>query len=421
VEVRLAIVVLIGSLDTKGREYAFVKNCIIEAGQTPLVIDFGVIGEPPFRPDITAADVAKTGGKLLADLRFDHEGSETRAVAMDTMISGLKIIIRDLIEQEKCDALFGLGGSGGSYVVSEVMRSLPYGIPKLLLSTMACGDVSAYVGTKDIAIMYSVTDIAGLNRISRPILRNAAFGIAGMATGSHVNYTDSKPLISVTMNGITTPGVLRVVEGLEKKGFETAVFHTNGSSKAMEELISHGQIDGVIDFCAHELTNFTLGGMFHAGPNRMEAAGKMGIPQVLIPGAIEVINFSSLDTVPEKYNHQERKLIVHNAYVCAVCANLEESIQLGQLFAGKANISTGPVAVMLPTNGLDKYQQPPDGPWIDDEKNQALFNAIKKNLRADIQVIEINEYINSHKFADAVVEKFVEMWKVYFQDKKLDE
>ena len=409
----MATVVLIGSLDTKGREYAFVKNCIIEAGQSPLVIDFGVLGDPPFQPDISAEEVAHTGGKVLADLRFDHEGSETRAVAMDTMISGLKIIVHELIKQEKCDAVFGLGGSGGTYVVSEVMHSLPYGIPKLLLSTMACGDVSAYFGTKDIAIMYSVTDIAGLNRISRPILRNAAFGIAGMASGSHVNYSDSKPLISVTTNGITTLGVLRVVEGLEKNGFETAVFHTNGSSKAMEELISHGQIEGVIDFCAHELTNFTLGGMFHAGPNRMEAAGKKGIPQILIPGAIEVINFSSRDTVPKKYDREERKLIVHNAYVCAVRAHLEESIQLGQLFASKANLSSGPVAVMIPTNGLDKYQQPPDGPWIDHEKNQALFDAIKDNLRVDIQVIELNEYINGNKFADAVVEKFVEMWNLY--------
>jgi uncharacterized protein (UPF0261 family) len=410
VEVNLATVVLIGSLDTKGREYAFVKNCIIEAGQSPFVIDFGVLGDPSFEPDITAEEVARTGGKLLADLRFDHEGSETRAVALDTMISGLKKLIQRLIDQNQCDGVFGLGGSGGSYVVSEVMRSLPYGIPKLLLSTMACGDVSAYVGTKDIAIMYSVTDIAGLNRISRPILRNAAFGIAGMASGSHVNYSDSKPLISITMNGITTPGVLRIVEGLEKKGFETAVFHTNGSSKAMEELIYHGQIDGVIDFCSHELTNFTLGGMFHAGPNRMEAAGKMGIPQVIVPGAIEVINFSSRDTVPEKYDRPERKLIIHNAYVCAVRANLEESIQLGTLLATKANRAEGPTLVMIPTNGLDKYQKPPDGPWIDNEKNDALFDAIRSNLREDIPIIEKKAYINDHEFADAVVNEFLKLW-----------
>jgi uncharacterized protein (UPF0261 family) len=409
----LATVVLIGSLDTKGREYAFVKDCIVEAGVTPLVIDFGVLENPIFDPDISADQVAQAGGKALVDLRFDHEGSDTRAVALETMISGLKKILPDLIKENRCDAVFGLGGSGGSYVVSEVMRSLPYGVPKLLLSTMACGDVSAYVGTKDIAIMYSVTDIAGLNRISRPILRNAAYGIAGMAKGSKEAEFISKPLISVTMNGITTPGVLRVVEGLESLGFETAVFHTNGSSKAMEELIYHGMIDGVIDFCAHELTNYSLGGMFHAGPKRLEAAGLMGIPQVIVPGAIEVINFSSTDTVPEKYNHPERKLIVHNAYVCAVRANLEESKQLGALLASKANLAEGPTMVMIPTNGLDKYQQPPDGPWIDNEINNALFDAIRNGLRDDIPIIEMNAYINDHEFADAVVDQFWNLWTSY--------
>lgn len=409
----MATVVLVGSLDTKGREYGFVKDCIVELGLTPFIVDFGILGTPVFEPDISAEEVAEAGGRKLAELRFDHEGSETRAVALNVMVNGLKKILSKLVKEDKCDAVFGLGGSGGSFVISKTMQSVPFGIPKLLLSTMASGDVSAYIGTKDIAIMYSVTDIAGLNRISRPILRNAAFGIAGMAKSSQIKNELNKPLVAITMNGITTPGVLRIIEQLENREFETVVFHANGSGQAMEELIYEGVIDGVIDFCVHELTDYALGGMFHAGPNRMEAAGKMGIPQVIVPGAIEVINFRQRTTVPEKYEHPDRKLIIHDPTVCAVRANKEESTQMGNILAEKLNLAVGPTSVMLPVDGLDKYEKPPDGPWIDKEKDEALFNAIEENLRDDIPLIKRSAYINDCEFADDVVEEFIGLWNKY--------
>jgi uncharacterized protein (UPF0261 family) len=298
------------------------------------------------------------------------------------------------------------------------MRSLPLGVPKLLLSTMASGNVGGYIGTRDIAIMYSVTDIAGLNRISRSILRNAAFGIAGMAKAGAPPEKENKRLIAVTMFGITTPGGLRVVEPLEKAGFETVVFHANGSGRAMEELIDEGLIHGVIEYTLSELTDYTLGGDFHAGPNRLEAAGRQGIPQVVVPGGIEVCNFWR-ESLSEEYDTPERKLIVHNAFVCAIRANQPESVQLGTLVAKKLNATQGLAAVLIPLNGLDMYEEPPDGPWIDKEKDRALFDAIHANLREGILYQEHNAYINDHEFADATVDTFLTLWETH-QSKKVE-
>lgn len=409
-------VVLLGTLDTKGREYKFVIDCLHDAGVESIMIDFGVLTDPDFNPDIRAQEVARLGGARLDDLRFSREDSDTRAIALATMTIGLIKILNQLREENRCDAVFGLGGSGGSSVISKAMQSLPIGVPKLLLSTMASGNVGGYVGTKDIAIMYSVTDIAGLNRISRPILKNAAYGIAGMAKGVSAAEVESKPLVSVTMFGINTTGVLRIVEKLEENGFETMVFHANGSGRAMEELIDEGLINGVIDYTVSELTDYTLGGAFHAGPNRMEAAGRQGIPQMIVPGGIEVLNFGARETVPEKYDQPERKIIIHNPYVCAVRIDQQESVQLGKLIAEKLNQAKGPAAVMIPLDGLDKYEAPPDGPWIDKEKDRALFDALQANLRKGITYTELDDYINNHSFADAVVEAFLKLWGEHQQE-----
>jgi len=412
----MPFVVLVGTLDTKGREYEFVKGCLDEAGVDSILVDFGALKDPAIKPDISARDVAKSGGANLDDLRFKREDSDTRSIALATMKRGLIEIVNQLRKEDRCDAVFGLGGSGGSSVISEVMQSLPIGVPKLLLSTMASGNVGGYIGTKDIAIMYSVTDIAGLNRVSRPILRNAAYGIAGMAKGISTAEIEGKPLVAVTMFGITTDGALRIVEKLEEHGFETMVFHANGSGRAMEELIDEGLINGVIEYTLSELTDYTFGGAFHAGPNRMEAAGRMGIPQLIVPGGCEVLNFGPRETVPEKFDQPERKIIVHNPLVSAARINADEGNQLGKLFADKLNQATGPTAVMVPLDGLDKYQAPPDGPWIDKEKDRALFDSLRSNLREDIAYTEIKDYINNYSFADAVVESFLDLWAEYQEE-----
>jgi uncharacterized protein (UPF0261 family) len=406
-------VVLVGSLDTKGREYAFVKACLQTSGVTPVVIDFGVLGEPPFTPDLAADEVARAGGASLKDLRFAREGSDTRAVALATMERGVSVILRRLRADGRCDAVLGMAGSGGSSVISGAMRCLPIGVPKLLVSTMASGNVSGYIGTRDLCVMYSVTDIAGLNRVSRKILSNAAAAAAGMAGGvPFAAQITERPLIAITMFGITTPGVLRLVERLEKMGFETIVFHATGSGgRAMEEMIEEDLIDGVIDYTTSELVDELLGGIFPAGPHRLEAAGPKGIPQVVVPGAMEVLNFGPRATLPEKYDKPERKCIVHNPNVCAVRTNMEESAELGRIFAEKVSMAKGPAAVMLPLKGLDKYEQPPDGPWIDAEADGALFSAIKTKLRPDIPVRELPYNINDPEFADATFDMFIQLWE----------
>lgn len=408
----MTTIVLVGSLDTKGEEYQYVRNILVEEGSNVIMVDFGILGDPPFKPDISAREVAEAAGEKIENLRFSREGTDTRAYALSVMQKGLIKIVGNLHEEGKCDAIFGMGGSGGSTVISSVMRSLPIGVPKFLVSTMASGNVSGYIGTRDICIMYPITDIAGLNRVSRIILRNAAYAVLGMARAKAAEIKTDKPLIAITMFGITTPGVMRIVENLRGAGFETIVFHATGSGgKAMEEMIYDGLIDGVIDYTTSELVDEYLGGIFTAGPNRLEAAGKRGIPQAVVPGAMEVLNFGPRNTVPEKYDKPERKLIIHNPNVCAVRTNQKESAELGKIFAEKVNLSTGPAAVLLPLKGLDKYEQYPDGPWIDPEADKALFESIKGHLRKDIPVYEIDANINDKEFADATFEVFMTLWR----------
>ena len=348
-------VVLVGSLDTKGREYAFVRERLERAGLRTLVVDFGVLGDPPFRPDVSAAEVARAGGAELAELRFSREGSDTRAVALAAMERGAAKIVRELYDEGRCQAVLGLAGSGGSTVASGAMRALPIGVPKLLVSTMASGNVGLFVGTRDVCLLHPVTDVAGLNRVSRRILANAANATAGMVLGEAPNEGDGKPLVAITMFGVTTPAVLRLQSALEADGFETIVFHAVGSGgRAMEEMIDEGLVDAVIDLTTSELTDHALGGIFDAGPDRLEAAGRAGIPQVVVPGALEVLNFGPRATIPPALDVPERRVVVHNPSVSAVRVNRDEATELGRLLACKVNAATGPVAVLLPLDGLSK-------------------------------------------------------------------
>jgi uncharacterized protein (UPF0261 family) len=405
-------VVLVGTLDTKGLEYAFVRDRLREAGVAVTVVDVGILGDPGFAPDVAAAEVAQAAGAELAGLRFAREGSDTRAVALATMERGATAIVGRLHESGRVQGVMGLGGSGGSTVVSGVLRSLPIGLPKLLVSTMASGNVRTFVGTSDICLVYPVTDVAGLNRVSRRVLTNAANAMAGMARGAVTDAATDAPLVAISMFGITTPGVLRVQAGLEQRGFETIVFHAVGSGgRAMEEMIDAGLIDGVVDYTTSELTDELFGGVFAAGPARLEAAGRRGIPQVVVPGALEVINFGPRDTIPARYDVPERRIVVHNPTVSAVRTNLEESAEVGRILAAKVNAATGPTAVLLPLAGLSKYEAP-GGPYVDPEADNALFAAIRAELRPGITLREIPANVNDHGFADAAVSMFLELWAV---------
>lgn len=411
----MATVVLVGTLDTKGVEYAFVKDCIKQAGCDVIVVDTGVLGEPPFKPDISAADVVALGGVELASIRYGREGSDTRAVAIEAMSRGLKACLAKLVAEEKCDAVFGMGGSGGTNILSAAMKTLPLGIPKMLLSTMMSGDVRPYVGGTDMAMMYSVTDIAGLNSFSRLILANAAHAAAGMAKyradALAMAQGDKKPLIAITMFGITTPGVLHMRDILETKGFETIVFHATGSGgMAMEDMIRHGFIDGVIDFTTSELCDYRYGGAFSAGADRLTAAGEKGIPQIVVPGAIEVLNFNGVACVPADKNVPERKLIVHNPTVCAVKATDEELRALGTELGEKAAKAKGPTKILLPLGGLDKYEAA-GGPWESQKSDRVLFDAIHAAADGKVPVRELPGNINDPIFSEATVQAFLELWE----------
>lgn len=403
-------VVLVGSLDTKGREYAYVRERLRLEGVEVVVVDTGVLGEPPFEPDVSAAAVAAAAGARLEDLRFDREGSDRRAAALAVMERGAVSIVGGLHAAGRVAGVMGLGGSGGSTVVSGVLRSLPVGLPKLLVSTLASGDVRTFVGTSDLTLVHPITDIAGLNRVSRRVLGNAACAMAGMVRGAAIPATAEPPLVALTMFGVTTPGVLAVQERLEAAGFETIVFHAAGSGgRAMEEMIADGLIDGVVDVTTTELTDELLGGRFSAGPDRLTAAGRRGLPQVVVPGAIEDLTFGPLDTVPPGFDVPERRLIIHNPSVTTVRISATESAELGRILAAKVNAATGPTAVLLPLGGLSSYGAP-GGPWIDPVADEALFAAIRDGLRPGIGLREVDANVNDRAFADAAADAFLELW-----------
>jgi len=406
-------VALAGTLDTKGPEYEFVKARILEAGADVIMIDTGVLGAPYFKPDISAEEVAAAAGAKLEDLRTGREGSDTRAVACTTMSNGLLKILKGLIADGKCGAVLGLGGTGGTTLLSMAMKQLPLGFPKFLVSTVASGNTREYVGTSDITMMNSVTDIAGLNRISALVLANAAHAAAGMAMNyaTTQKYAEgSKPLIAMTMFGVTTPAVLRVREGLEKRGFDVIVFHAVGQGMAMEELVNAGVVDGVVDMTLPELINYKNGGIFSAGPDRMNAASDKGIPLVIVPGAIECFNFGPVNSIPEKYNTPERKVIIHNPTITSLLASQEELVELGIYVAEHANKAKGPVAVLFPLLGLDKYMAP-GSPWFGPEYIKPLFDAIRSKLDKKIPLIELEKHINDAEFADAALEAFLKVWE----------
>lgn len=406
----MGTVVLVGTLDTKGPEYAFVRDRLRDQAVEVVVVDVGVLGEPSFSPDVSAAEVARAAGTEIADLRFTREGSDTRAVALATMERGAIAVVDGLRADGRCDGVMGLGGSGGSTVVSGVLRSLPVGVPKLLVSTMASGNVRTFVGTSDVCLVYSVTDVQGLNRVSRKVLANAAAAMAGMVRALGTEQAAETPLVALTMFGITTPCVQRIQAALESNGFETIVFHAVGSGgQAMEAMVDAGLIDGVVDVTTSELTDELCGGVFTAGPDRLTAAGRTGIPQVVVPGALEVINFGPRDSVPAHLDVPERTVVVHNPSVCAVRTNAAESAELGRILATKVNAATGPTAVLLPLRGLSKYGAP-GGPYVDPEADTALFDAIRATLRPGIEMREEDANVNDPAFADAVVETFLRLW-----------
>jgi uncharacterized protein (UPF0261 family) len=395
-------ILLIGTLDTKGAEYAYVRDLIRDRGHNVLVLDAGVTGDPAFAPDIDATTVAAAGGSSLAELR---DGGD-RGMAIEVMAHGATQLAEQHYAEGKFDGVLALGGSGGTAIATPAMQALPVGIPKVMVSTVASGDVKPYVGEKDINMMYSVVDVAGINRLSRRILANAAGAVCGMVEQA-VPPAEDKPLISATMFGVTTPCTTAVRERLEQAGYEVLVFHATGSGgKAMEGLIADGFISGVADITTTEWCDELVGGVLSAGSRRLEAAAKMGIPQVVSCGALDMVNFWAVDTIP--FQFKGRNLYKHNPNVTLMRTTPEECAELGRIIAAKLNQTKGPTTLFLPLKGvsaIDKEGQPFYLPAAD----AALFNALRENIRPPVELVELDLHINDPEFAAAMADRLLEM------------
>ena len=339
-------ILLIGTLDTKGQEFAFVRKRIEDRGHKVLLMNAGVF-ESTITTDITAEDVAKAGGSDLEILR----NRQDRGQAIDVMQRGVAGVTKQLYDQNKIHAVLGLGGSGGTILATAGMRTLPVGVPKLMVSTLASGDTAPYVDIKDITMMYSVVDIAGLNSLSQLILSNAAGMICGAVEVKKTASTDNdKPLIAATMFGVTTPCVTKVRERLESYGYEVITFHATGTGgRAMEGLIADGYVKAVADITTTELADELVGGVLSAGKNRLEIAGQHSIPQVVSLGALDMVNFWAVSTIPEKF--RQRNLYKHNDNVTLMRTTLEENEQLGRIIAQKLNQSKGKTTLVIPLTG----------------------------------------------------------------------
>ncbi len=396
-------ILTIGTLDTKGAEFGFVRDLIAARGHNTIMLDAGVSGEPQIPADISAAQVAEAGGGSLAALRQAND----RGAALTVMGQGARELALKLHAEGKVDGVISLGGSGGTSIAATAMQALPVGLPKVIVSTMASGDVSPYVGVKDIAMMYSIVDVAGLNRISRQIFSNAVGAVCGMVEQAPP-AADDKPLLAATMFGVTTPCVTAVREKLEGAGYEVLVFHATGSGgSAMEALISGGFISGVADITTTEWCDELVGGVLSAGPTRLDAAAQAGVPQVVSLGALDMVNFGGMATVPAQF--KERNLYVHNPQVTLMRTTAAECADLGKIIAGKLNQATGPTVLFVPLNGVSMIDAEGQ-PFHDPEADAALFEALRQNIDpAKVELVELDLHINDPEFSEALANRLLGM------------
>jgi uncharacterized protein (UPF0261 family) len=394
-------VFLPGTFDTKGAEFAFLKSLLEKQGIHCICADAGVLNPPFFTPDISREDVFLAAGTTLKKVLLE----KNRGEAVEAAAKGLAKIALDLFNQGKIHGVLGMGGSAGTTLGTSAMRALPFGIPKIMVSTLASGQVRPFVGVKDITMMHSVVDISGLNRISTKVLSNAAHAMAGMLNAPAINSTLEKPLLAATMFGVTTPCVELGRNILEQSGKEVLVFHATGTGGlTMESFIRDGLIKGVLDITTTELADELVGGILSAGNERLTTAGIMSIPQVISVGALDMVNFGPMDTVPEKFRN--RKLYAHNSNVTLMRTTPEENDLLGKEIALKANAAKGPTAIIFPLRGisaLDALGQPFWWP----QANQALRESLKLWLSPDVEYIEMDMHINDPAFGEACAQKLI--------------
>lgn len=400
----MGTILCIGTLDTKGAEVRYVKELIEGRGHTALIMDISSLGKPSFKPDITAEEIARAAGSTMQEVRaFEEVGP-----AVEVMSSGAITIIKELHRSGRLQGVISIGGGTGSAVASAAMRELPIGFPKFLLSTQKIvqAGIMGYVGSKDIAVMPSIVDISGLNRLTRQALSNAVGAIVGMVESPEPE-SEEKPLVFMTMLGATSSCGLKVRSFLEDAGFEVVVFHTIGvGGQTFEEAVKTYPVKGVVELSLNEIGNELFGGLASAGPNRLEAAGKKGIPQVITVSAIGFINFLGPDTVPDRY--KDRKTHFHNPQSTAPRLNAEELKLIGETVAKKLNLAIGPVKVLVPLRGSCSLEYE-GSTFHNPVADQAFLTSLKSSLKGTIEVKEMDAHISSDKFARTVADEFLDM------------
>jgi uncharacterized protein (UPF0261 family) len=399
-------VFLFATLDTKGREADFVRDLLRSWGVAVTLIDVGALGIPAVTADVPRERIFE-----LADTRLEAvQKKADRGEAVTNAAAGAARLAREAHGRGEVSGVLGLGGSAGTTIATAAMRALPLGLPKVMVSTLASGTVRQFVGDKDIFMLNAVVDILGINRISREVLSQAARGMAGLVTFPRPQaQADDKPLVAATMFGVTTACVERARETLERAGCEVLVFHATGNGgQAMESLIREGVIAGVLDITTTELADEHVGGFLSAGPDRLTAAGEMGVPQVVSTGAVDMANFYAPESVPAGF--KDRLFYRHNANVTLMRTTPEENARIGGTIAEKLSRAKGPVAVLLPRRGvsaIDREGQPFDDPVA----RRALHDAIRAGAHG-FEVTELDRHINDSEFAEAAAAKLLELMKI---------
>lgn len=390
-------IAVLGTLDTKGTEVGFLAEQIRARGCDTLVVDMGVLGPPAFEPDVSRQTIVGAVGERIEALA----ASGDRGQAVAAMTRGVERVLPELHAQGRFAGVIGIGGSAGTTMATAGMRALPIGVPKLMVSTIAGGDVAPFVGSKDITMVPSIVDISGLNRISRHVISQAASAAAAMAQSETPAPTgDDRPLIAASMFGNTTQCVDAAREQLESSGYEVVVFHSTGTGgRTMEDLVAADYFDAVLDVTTTELADELVGGVMSAGPTRLEGAAEAGIPSIVVPGCLDMVNFWAPETIPQGY--RGRRLYRHNPNVTLMRTTPGENQELGRRLAERVNKSKGPVAVFLPLKGISVISAAGQ-PFCWPAADQALFGAIRKTLRPGIPLFELDLEINDPAFAEAV-------------------
>ena len=397
-------IALVGTLDTKGAEIAYVRDRLLELGTRPVVIDSGILGKPGCVADVTREEVANAGGHELDEVR----GAGSRGAAVELMLEGVRATCLRLYADGRIRGVLCLGGAEGALLGAAAMHALPVGVPKLIVSPSASGrrSFAPFVGEADVTVMHSVIDILGLNEIARAIFDNAAAAIAGMVREAGRPVTDlGERCVGITMLGQTTPGVMRVRELLLGAGREPVIFHANGvGGPAMEHLIEAGALGGVIDYTLSELANSLLDGIHATGPDRLRVAGRCGLPQVVVPGCVDFFNQGPRDELPERY--RTRKTYFHNPVATLVRLSSEEGIELGRMVAERLNEAKGPLRVVVPTAGFSLADVEGGDLW-DPDADRAFIDALRSALRADIPFEAVDAHVDDADFAELVADRYL--------------